>query len=453
MKEKLDELKARLLEINDLDSAASVLSWDQNTYMPPGGAAARGRQMGTLARISHEKATDPNLGRLLDELMADVNSLDPDSDDACLIQVAHRDYQRAVMVPSDFIGRFYAHMAASFQSWTEARPESNFNKVLPFLEKTLEFSRDYANFFPGYEHIADPLIANADYGMKATRVRAIFQALRARLVPLVQAITSCPPIDSSFLQNHFPEKDQIHFGEMVIKAMGYDFNRGRQDKAPHPFTTKFANDDVRITTRVNENDLGDALFSTIHEAGHAFYELGVNPAFDGLPIGQGTSAGIHESQSRLWENIIGRSKPFWSHFYPLLVDLFPNQLHGISLDQFYKAINKVERSLIRVDADEVTYNLHVMLRFDLELDLLEGKLKVKDLPEAWRERFKQDIGIVPDSDRLGVLQDVHWYAGTIGGSFQGYTLGNILSAQFYAEALKAHPSIEDKIAAGNFQTL
>ena len=229
------------------------------------------------------------------------------------------------------------------------------------------------------------------------------------------------------------------FGLAVIKRVGYDLERGRLDKTHHPFCTKFAAGDVRITTRVRENDIGEALFSTLHEAGHALYEQGVDAAFEGTPLNSGASAGVHESQSRLWENVVGRSRGFWEHFYPLLRDAFPDQFAGVPLETFYRAINKVARSLIRTDADEVTYNLHIMMRFDLELALLEGRLAVKDLPEAWRARFEADFGIAPPDDRDGCLQDVHWYAGAVGGGFQGYTIGNILAAQFHAAALGAHP--------------
>ncbi|HET91280.1 MAG TPA: carboxypeptidase M32 [Chloroflexi bacterium] len=453
METKLKELKMQLLEIDDLESAAALLSWDQNTYMPPGGAPARGRQMATLQRLAHEKSTDPALGKLLDDLQPYAESLPPDSNDACLIRVARRDYERAVRVPPSFVAQFSEHTSASFQVWKAARPENDFSQVQPYLEKTVDLSRQLADFFPGYEHIADPLIDFADYGMKASTIRAIFADLREQLVPLVQAITDQPPADDSCLRQTFPAADQLAFGLQVIHRFGYDLTRGRQDQAPHPFTTEFSVGDVRITTRVRENNLGDALFSTMHEAGHAMYEQGVNPELDGTPLAQGTSSGVHESQSRLWENLVGRSRGFWRFFYPQLQDQFPDQLKHVDLDTFYRAINKVERSLIRTDADEVTYNLHVLLRFDLELRLLEGQLAVRDLPEVWRERFQADLGIAPPDDQDGVLQDVHWYAGTVGGMFQGYTLGNILSAQFFDAALHTHPEIPAEIEQGQFDTL
>lgn len=453
MEAKLRELKNRLIEINDLECAASLLRWDQTTYMPPGGAAARARQLATLGRLAHEKFIDPAIGKLLEELQSYEKSLPYDSNEASLIRVTRRDYEKAVKVPSAFMAKLYSHSAASYEAWTRARPANDFAKVRPYLEKTLDLSRQLAEFFPGYEHIADPLIDFADEGMKASTVRALFAELREQLVPLVQAITAQPPADDSCLRRHFPEAQQLAFGLDVIKRFGYDFERGRQDKTHHPFCTKFSIGDVRITTRVREDYLGEAMFSTMHECGHAMYEQGINKDFEGTPLAGGASAGVHESQSRLWENIVGRSRGFWEFFYPKLQALFPNQLKSVPLDSFYRAINKVERSLIRTDADEVTYNLHVMLRFDLELAMLEGKLAVRELPQAWRERFKADLNIVPPDDRDGVLQDVHWYGGIVGGAFQGYTLGNILSAQFFEAALRAHPTITKEIEGGEFGTL
>ena len=453
MESKLKELKTRLLEADDLGKAAAVLSWDQTTYMPAGGAPARGRQMATLARLAHEQRTAPAIGRLLDALRPYEENLPYDSDDASLIRVARRDYEQAVKVPAEFVSRLNEHAAASYQAWTAARPANDFGAVRPLLEKTVALSRELANFFPGYENIADPLIDMSDYGMRASSVRQLFAELRQQLVPLVQAITQQARADDACLQQYFPEAQQLAFGRQVIERFGYDFNRGRQDKTHHPFMTRFAAGDVRITTRVKENDLSEALFSTLHEAGHALYEQGVSPAYDGTPLGSGTSSGVHESQSRLWENVVGRSRGFWNHFYPQLQAAFPQQLGRVPQETFYRAVNKVQRSLIRTDADEVTYNLHVMLRFDFELDLLEGRLSVRDLPEAWHERFETDLGITPPDDRDGVLQDVHWFSGQVGGVFQGYTLGNILGAQFFAAALKAQPQITSDIEQGQFATL
>ncbi|MEQ8957373.1 MAG: carboxypeptidase M32 [Coleofasciculus sp. C2-GNP5-27] len=450
---KLLELKTRLSEINDIEAAASLLYWDQATYMPPKGATARGRQLATLQQISHSKFTDPAMGQLLEDLRSLETRFPYDSDEASLVRVTRRKYERAARVPATFMAKFSRHRTDTYGAWVAARPDNNFAAVAPYLEKTLELSRELANFFPGYDHIADPLIDFADYGMQAGFLRSLFAQLREELVPIVEAITAQPMTDDSCLHQYYPAQDQLAFTLKIIEQLGYDFQRGRQDQTHHPFMINFSTEDVRITTRVYDNDLGQALFSSIHEMGHGLYEQGISPTLEGTPLAGGTSAGIHESQSRLWENIVGRSRGFWQFFYPQLQAAFPHQLKDVSLETFYRAINKVVRSLIRTDADEVTYNLHVMIRFDLELDLLEGKLAVRDLPEAWRERYRSDLGIVPETDTDGVLQDVHWYTSQIGGVFQCYTLGNLMSAQIFDAALAAHPEILAKIEQGQFSTL
>ncbi len=450
---KMKELKQRLLEVYDLNGAMALLHWDQTTYMPPGGAEARGRQIALLSRLAHERFVDPAIGRLLDELRPYEESLPYDSDEASLIRVTRREYERAVKVPVEFTAELRQHTSQTYMVWAKARPADDFSMVRPYLEKTLDYSRRLADFFPGYEHIADPLIDFSDYGMKVSTLRPLFARLRDELVPLVEAITSQEPADDSCLHAHFPEEKQLAFGIEVIKRFGFDFQRGRQDKTLHPFMTKFSLGDVRITTRVKENDLSEALFSTFHEAGHALYEQGIKMEYEGTPLAEGASSGVHESQSRLWENYVGRSLPFWEYFYPRLQETFPDQLGNVSLETFYRAINKVQRSLIRTDADEVTYNLHVIIRFELELDLLEGNLSIAELPEAWRERYRAYLGIAPPNDSDGVLQDVHWYGGIIGGAFQGYTLGNIMAAQFFEKALQEHPEIEEEMRRGEFTTL
>ena len=449
--EILTDLKQRLSEIYDLNAAGSVLTWDEATYMPTGGAVARGRQTAVLRRLAHERFVDPAVGRLLDRLEPRADKLP--ADDANLLRVVRRDYERAVRVPANYVARVNAHGSASYNAWIRARPANDFAAMIPFLEKTLELSREYAAFFAPYDHIADPMIDDADEGLTTAKIQRLFSELRRELVPMVRAICDQPPADDDCLHRSFGEAAQLGFGLSVATQMGYDVARGRLDKTQHPFCTKFAAGDVRITTRVRESDLGDALFSTLHEAGHAIYEQGVNPAYEGTPLGSGVSAGVHESQSRLWENLVARSRPFWEHYYPQLQRTFTDQFGSVSLDVFYRAVNKVARSLIRTDADEVTYNLHIMLRFDLELKLLEGRLRIKDLPQAWRAGMQADLGVAPPDDRDGCLQDVHWYCGSIGGGFQSYTIGNILSAQLFAAAIKAQPDISSEIASGQFGKL
>ncbi len=453
MCEKWEFLKEKLREIYDLEAAIAVLTWDQNTYMPPAGAKARGKQLSVLGGMVHQRKTAPEMEEILEDLEKEAASLPYDSDQASVIRVAKRQFREAKKVSSGFISRFYEHIAKTNQVWMEAREANDFAKVAPYLEKTLELSREYAAFFPESEHIADPLINRSDYGMKASDIQALFHRLRQQLVPFVDEITQQPASDRSCLLKAYPVQKQIDFCKEMIGQMGFDFRRGRLDLAMHPFMIGFSAGDIRITTRVKELDLSEVLFSTIHEAGHAIYEMGINPDYEGTPMHDGTSSGVHESQSRLWENIVGRSREFWSYFYPQLQSWFPSQLGNVSMDEFYRAINHVERSLIRTDSDELTYNLHVIIRFDLEMALLEGKLQIKDLPEAWNERYRSDLGMVPPSDREGVLQDIHWYFDFIGGVFQGYTLGNILSSQFYQAALRAHPEIPEQIMHGDFVPL
>jgi carboxypeptidase Taq len=449
----LKELRVRLREISDLAAAGSILNWDQATYMPKGGAEARGRQGALLSRLVHERRTDAALGRLLDRLAAHGERLPADSDDARLIAVTRRDFEKAIKVPASFVERSSALGAASYDAWTRARPANDFAAMRPFLEKWLDLNREYVAFFAPYQHIADPLIDDADAGMTCVLVRALLAALRHELVPLVHGICDQPPADDACLHGVFPEAPQLAFGLAVAGAFGYDLDRGRLDKTHHPFCTKFSQGDIRITTRVDESEVTEALFSTLHEAGHAMYEQGIAPELADTPLGYGTSSGVHESQSRLWENVVGRSFGLWQHYYPKLRNAFPDRLGPVPVETFYRAINKVGRSLIRTDADEVTYNLHIILRFDLELDMLEGRLAVKDLPEAWRARYQSDLGISPPDDRDGCLQDVHWYAAGVGCLFHSYTIGNVLSAQFFAAALRAHPEIPAQIRKGDLRTL
>ena len=312
--EILADLKQRLSEIYDLNAAGSVLAWDEATYMPTGGAVARARQMAMLRRLAHERFVDPALGRLLDRLEPSTDKLP--ADDASLLRVVRRDYERAVRVPANYVARVNAHGSASYNAWIRARPANDFAAMIPFLEKTLELSREYASFFAPYDHIADPMIDDADEGLTTAKIQRLFSELRRELVPMGRAICDQPPADDDCLHRSFGEAAQLGFGLSVATQMGYDVARGRLDKTQHPFCTKFAAGDVRITTRVRESDLGDALFSTLHEAGHAMYEQGVNPAYEGTPLGSGVSAGVHESQSRLWENLVARSRPFWEHYYP-----------------------------------------------------------------------------------------------------------------------------------------
>ena len=449
----LDELKARLREIHRLQSAAQLLGWDQRTCMPPCGAEARARQIAMLERLAHEKFTDPAVGQLLEELQGYEESLPYDSDEASLVRVTRRDYERAARIPAEFKTEYDENAATTYHVWTRARAEDDFAAVEPYLERTLDLSRKYAEFFPEADHVIDPLVAMSDEGITGAFLRDLFGELRRHLEPLVESIEERQPPERSFMGQRFPAESQLGFGLQVAERLGYDLARGRQDLSDHPITTMIALDDVRITTRVNENDLTGALFGTIHETGHALYTQNIRKELEGLPIGRGATAGVHESQSRLWENLVGRSRPFWEYWYPRLQALFPEQLGDVALDAFYRALNVVEPGLYRVGADEVTYSLHCAVRFELEMDLLEGRVAVSDLPRVWRERHVETFGLAPANDREGVLQEMNWYCGRIGGMYQHFTLGNIMSAMWFESALEAHPELEAEMAEGRFETL
>jgi carboxypeptidase Taq len=446
------ELKQRLQTIEDLRNAQNVLVWDQATYMPDSAAEARGRQLALLASLAHERLSDPAIGRLLDSVTPWAEAHGADSNAAAVVRVTRREYERAARVPSEFVHRLNEHTAKSYDVWQRARPANDFAAVRPLLEKTVELSRELASFYDGYEHPYDVLVDLAEDGMTVKAVRSLFGELRAGLAPLIEAISARPAPDDACLRGDFPESVQRDFSETVVRSFGYDFKRGRNDKTAHPFMIKLGRGDVRITARYRNNELSDGLFSVLHEAGHAMYEQGIDDALDGTPLYHGTTAGVHESQSRLWENLVGRSLPFWHRWYQPLQSAFP-ALKRIDVETFHRAVNKVERSLVRTDADEVTYNLHVMLRFDLELDMLEGKLAVRDLPEAWRARVKKDLGVAPPDDRDGALQDVHWYGNIVGGQFQSYTLGNIMSGQFFAAARRDLGDLDAQIAAAEYAPL
>lgn len=452
MEEKLKRLKAIVADLTNLGQAAALLGWDQQVNMPPGAAEDRGNQLSTLARMMHEMAVSDEAIRLVDELVPYADTLDPDSDDARFIKVVAREQRKHTKVPARHIVEFTQVTTQAHNIWAEARQENNFKKFQPMLERIVELRREYASFFAPYDHVYDPLLDDFEPGLKTADVKAIFDALRPQQVEIIQAIRSRPQVENGFLHQPYDEKDQWEFGVEVIKKFGYDFNHGRIDKAAHPFTSGFGIGDVRITTRVNPNYLGSCLFADMHEAGHAMYEQGVDRRFSQTPLGTGASLAVHESQSRMWENLVGRSKDFWIYAYPLLQKRFPAQLGNVSLDTFYKGINRVQPSLIRVEADEATYNLHIMLRLELEIALIEGTIDVKDLPQAWNYRIEQYLGITPPNDSVGVLQDVHWSGGMI-GYFSTYALGNLISSQLWEVVNRDIPSLSAEIRKGEFGAL
>ena len=452
MRQHLKQLKTSLAEIYDLQRVMALLDWDQQTYMPPAGSADRGSQLSTMARIQHKRWTAPALGRLLDKLAVETTSLDPDSDDASLVRVAKKEFEKKTRVPSSWVAEFAQLTAAGQAAWMEARRTSNFSIFQPHLEKIVAMRRSYATFFGPTAHIYDALLDDFEPGMKTAEVQQIFDVVRPEQVALVKKIASQPAIDTSFLTRDYPEQAQYDFGADVIQRFGYNFQSGRIDRAAHPFCTSFGQGDVRITTRFKTDRFATALFGTMHETGHALYDLGFDPALAHTPLSDGASMAVHESQSRMWENLVGRSLPFWKFFYPRLQQAFPTQLGDVALEDFYRGINRVSPSYIRVEADEATYNLHIMLRMELEIALIEGKLEVKDLPAAWNQRFEEYIGLTPPNDTLGVLQDIHWSGGMI-GYFPTYALGNLVSAQLWEKINQDMPDLESQIEQGQFGPL
>lgn len=452
MDDKLQQLKTILAEVSDLYATDALLEWDQQTYMPPGGALGRGNQRATVSSLAHEKFTSAQVGQLLEDLKPLSEELDPDSDDARLIKVTNREYQKNTKVPSSYVAEFTKLTTMAHPVWESARAENDFDKFQPMLERLIEMRQRYADFFAPYDHVYDPLLDDFEPGLKTSDVKAIFEALRPQQVELVQAISERKQVEDSFLYLHYDEQKQWDFGVEVISKYGYDWKRGRQDKSVHPFTTNFGIDDVRITTRVDPEFFNTALFGTLHEAGHGLYELGIDHALARTPLASGASLAVHESQSRMWENLVGRSLPFWEHFYSRLQEYFPSQLGEIDLMTFYKGINKVEPSLIRVEADEATYNLHIMLRLELEIAMMEGNLQAKDLPEAWNARFQEYLGITPPNDTQGVLQDVHWSSGFI-GYFSTYALGNLISLQLWERIRQDIPDLDENTRKGDFSAL
>jgi carboxypeptidase Taq len=449
---KLDQLKTHLAEYIDLNHAVGLLSWDQQAYMPPGGTEDRGNQIATLSHLAHQAITSADLGRLLDDLLPEAAQMDPDSDEAALIRVADRFYRKETRIPTDWVSRFSKASTLAFDAWAKAKRESNFATFRPFLEEVIRLRQEYASFFAPYGHIYDPFLDDFEPGLKTSEVQAIFAVLRSEQVELIKAISQGPQPDATFLSQPFSEAAQRDFGIEITRKLGYDWTRGRLDVTSHPFTSSFGQGDVRITTRFDPNYLPGALFGIIHETGHALYDQGHAPAYRHTLLSNGASMAVHESQSRMYENLVGRSRAFWKFFYPRLQTYFPGQLGSVSLETFYRAINKVIPSLIRVEADEATYNLHIMLRMELEIGLMEGSLAVKDLPQAWNSHMQDSLGLIPTDDARGVLQDVHWSYGYI-GYFPTYALGNLVSAQLWEKILEEIPDLPQQFEMGEFGAL
>ncbi len=448
----LSALKDRLAQVKDIESAAHVLEWDQETYMPSGAAEARAHQIATLRQLAHERFTSDRVGDLIQEAGAGLDGADPLDTSASIVRVAKKDYEKARKLPAELVAELARSVSRAKEAWKEARETDTFSTFAPLLAHLIELNIEKAEALGYDKHAYDALLDQYEPGMTTDEVKAVFTDLRARLVPIVHTLKEAPQPENAFLRAHYEHQKQWDFGLSVIQNFGYDFERGRQDLSTHPFTTSFSIEDVRLTTRIQEDYFPTGLFGTIHEAGHGLYEQGIDRALDRTPLAEGTSLGMHESQSRLWENMVGRSRPFWTHYYPQLQRLFPGPLGEVSLEQFYRAINRVAPSLIRVEADEVTYNLHIMLRFELETALIAGDLSVDDLPFAWNSLMQKYLDVTPDTDAEGVLQDIHWSLGVF-GYFPTYALGNLMSAQLFEKAESVIDGLEEQMAQGHFKGL
>jgi carboxypeptidase Taq len=451
--DKLQELKAILAEVTDLSRAAAVLEWDQETYMPPGGVESRSEQLSTLVRLSHVRFISDDVGRLLGELEDELGGRPFDSDEASLLRVTRRDYDQARKLPPDLIAEAARAGSVARPVWEKARRDENFGLFAPYLEKNVELNRRIADALGYQDRPYDALLDRSEPGMTTAELEAIFAELKRAIVPLIADIArNADAVDDRVLYRGFDPDLQVSYAYEVVKRLGYDMERGRQDISTHPFSTAFGPGDVRITTRVSRDFFNECLFGSIHESGHAMYNQGMGPNIDRTPLWGGASPGVHESQSRLWENLIGRSRAFWTHFYPSLRSTFPEPLSGVDEEGFYRAVNRSYPSFIRVEADEITYNMHVLLRFELENEMLEGTLKVKDLPEAWNARFKSYLGLNVPNDREGALQDIHWSAVSF-GIFPGYTIGNLVGAQLMEKIRADISDLDAQIEKGEFTAL
>jgi carboxypeptidase Taq len=443
-----EELRARLAEIHDLGRAANVLAWDQRVMMPPLGAAARAEALATLSRITHEKFVDDEIGRLLEQLRPFEESHDYDSDEASLVRVTRREWEKARRVPASLREHMTRAAVHGRQAWVEARRASDFGSFLPYLRRNLELKLRYVDCFEWSDSPYTPLLDDYEPFMTTTEVAEVFAQLRPALTELIR---EAPEVDASFLAGTFPADEQRAFAERVLATLGLAEGSWRLDPTVHPFCTSFSNRDIRLTTRYQESDL-ESVWSSLHEAGHGLYAHGSADSLERTPLAGSPSLGLNESQSRTWENLVGRSRAFWTYWYEPFQEAFPQALGGVPLEAFLQAVNRAEPGLIRVDADETTYSLHIILRFELERHIVEGTVALEDLPELWNAKMKDFLGVDVPDDAHGVLQDVHWSQGYV-GYFPTYALGNVISLQIWQRVRDAIPDLDDRIAGGDLGTL
>ena len=439
------QYKTKMQKIADVKYASAVLQWDQETYLPPKGNAGRGRQIATLNEIAHQQFTDEKLGSLLLELKSKDDLSMPEKRN---VQLSLEDFNRNKKLTSGFVRHLSEAINQAYHAWAKARSENCFTTFQQPLHQLIQLKKQEADMLGYQQHPYNALMNDYDKGLTVDTVDKIFTNLKPQLSGLLDEIKNKPQVDNSFLHQHFDKEGQWKFGMEVLERMGFDFEAGRQDISLHPFTTNFSSRDVRVTTRIDENDFGNMTWSCIHEGGHALYEQGLPAEQYGLPLGEYCSLSIHESQSRLWENCIGRALPFWQYNFKFLKTLFAEQLQNVSVEQFYRGINQVTSSLIRTEADELTYHFHVMIRYEIEKMLIEGSIETKDIPAYWNEHYQKYLGVTVPDDKSGCLQDIHWGHGSF-GYFATYSLGSMYAAQLYAAIAAKKPSVEKEIAEGN----
>lgn len=448
MRKSYADYKKHLQQVHDLSVAAAILSWDKEVNMPINGAGFRAQQVATLNGLAHEQFTDPDFGTLINHLLM----VESDPQDKRNLERSKSDFQKATCLDRAFVERKSKIVSIGYHKWLAARKENDFSIFQPALAQLITLKREEADKLGYADHPYDALIDQFEPGYKSAQLDALFEQVKTELVAFVRDLRAKPTVDDSFLYHFYPKDKQWSFSLDILKNMGYDFNSGRQDISPHPFTISFSPNDVRVTTQVNEQNFATTCWSSIHEGGHALYEQGLPAKQYGLPLGQACSLGIHESQSRLWENQIGRSYLYWQAMYPNLQKLFPEQLGQTDLDAFFKGINKIEPHPIRIESDELHYHFHILIRYELEKGLMEGSLEVADLPQAWNSKYKDYLDVDIKSDNEGCLQDIHWAHGSI-GYFPTYSLGSFYAAQFFAQAKKDIPNLEDTLKQGDCKPL
>src|SRR6476620_28265 len=444
-----DFYQTKMQRIADVRNASALMQWDQETYLPPKGAAFRGQQISTLSELSHKLFIEEELGDILNEL-ASRDGLDQFQKKN--VERTLEDYKKNKKYTSEFVRALSDQVNKAFHAWIEARKQNKFSIFQPELYKLIALKKEETQLLGFEKHPYDALLDEFEKGCTVGLLDRTFTGIIPKLKELLQKIAARPQVDDSFLQQAFPKQKQWEWGMHLVRQLNFDFEAGRQDISEHPFSTSFNSRDVRITTRIDENDFANMTWSCIHETGHALYEQGLLSEYYGLPLGEACSYSIHESQSRLWENNVGRSFIFWQHFIPELKQYFPEQFKNITLDQFYKGINKVQPSFIRTEADEITYHFHVYIRYELEKKLVEGSLSANDIPAYWNEQYKQLMDITVPDDKKGCLQDVHWSHGSF-GYFPTYSLGSFYAAQFFFKASQELNSLKTSISSGQTQSL